>query len=97
MSTDFTDETLFIRNTEIFSSKIDDEIVMMDEAASLYFALNAVAASIWTHLTTPTSVKKLHEALLQEYEVEAEQCQKDLLKFLTEMHEHKLINRLEHE
>ena len=85
MSMTFTKANHFIRNTEIFASKIDDEVVMMDDASGLYFALNPVAGKIWSLLEVPVNFHILLDKLIEMYEVSLEQCQSDLHLFLTEM------------
>ncbi len=82
---------MFSRNPAIFASKADDEVVMLDEAAGLYFALNPVASKIWDLLAIERSLQTLISALLEIYEVSPEQCAEDVMRFLEEMQKRNLI------
>lgn len=93
----FSDQTTFVRNADIFASNIDDEVVMMDEAAGLYFGLNPVAGTIWTCLATPLSLEALLNQLTENYDVSREQCQSEVCAFLTDMVHHKLIQVIQPE
>ncbi len=80
-----------MRNQEIFASEIDDEMVMMDDAQSLYFGLNPVARKVWELLDSPMNYGSLLHLLLEAYDVGLEQCRADVEPFLSKMIEHKLI------
>ena len=81
----------FTRNQSIFASIVDDELVMMDGEQGLYFGLNPVARKIWELLETPMSYEKLLDSLTRLYEVDREQCQRDIEPFLLKMIEHNLV------
>lgn len=73
------------RNPDLFASEIDDELVMMDDAQGLYFALNPVGRAVWEKLSTPMAYGALLEALVAAYAVTPEQCEKDVTPFLQKM------------
>ena len=58
---------------------------------SVYYGMNAVGARVWDLLKQPTSVGKLRDVLLEEYEVDAERCGDDLLALLETMRSEGLI------
>jgi hypothetical protein len=82
-------------NQELFSSKIDDETVMMDENQGLYFGLNPVASSIWTLLEKPLTFQELVTHLLDMYDVTENQCRQEVEKFLYQLLEKNLIKILD--
>jgi hypothetical protein len=51
----------------------------------IYYGLDPVGASIWKLLQTPCKVADIQVALLQEYDVEPERCQRDLIILLEEL------------
>lgn len=57
----------------------------------MYYGLNEVGASIWQLLQQPKTVANLCDAILEEYEVEAAQCEADVLVLLQELIEAQLI------
>lgn len=54
-------------------------------------SLNETAAFLWRHLKDGAEPVHLVSALLEEYEVEQEQAEKDVGEFLTLLMEHKVL------
>jgi Coenzyme PQQ synthesis protein D (PqqD) len=73
------------------SSDLVGEAVILSLRSGIYYGLNEVGASIWNLIQQPKTIKEIHEALLQEYDVEASQCEQDILTLLTELSEVGLI------
>lgn len=75
----------YIRNSQTLSGRLSDELVMMDINKGKYFSLNKVATRIWDLLERPLDMKELCETLKLEYEVDEEQCQREVKEHLAEM------------
>lgn len=75
----------YIRNNETISGRLHDELVMMDIEKGKYFSLNPVATRIWDMLENPFSINELCAQLMDEYEVEVEQCFGEVEALLVEM------------
>ena len=73
------------------SSELADETVILKLTDGVYYGLDAVGAHIWQLIQEETTVKAVRDQLLQEYEVSAERCERDLLDLLQELREHGLI------
>jgi Coenzyme PQQ synthesis protein D (PqqD) len=73
------------------SSDLAGEAVILSLSSGVYYGLNEVGASIWNLIQRPKNIKEIHEILLQEYDVEASQCEQDILTLLTELSEVGLI------
>jgi hypothetical protein len=73
------------------SSDLAGEAVILSLSSGVYYGLNEVGASIWNLIQQPKIIKEIHEILLQEYDVEASQCEQDILTLLTELSEVGLI------
>jgi len=58
---------------------------MMDIDKGKYFALNPVATRIWDLLEKPLTIDELCGILMEEYDVETEQCLKETEELLREM------------
>ena len=56
-----------------------------------YFTLNEVGAPIWDLIQKEIQVKELHHAIMERYQVEPHQCEKDLLAFLQNLADQNLI------
>ena len=53
----------------------------------LYFGLNEVGTLIWNQVQQPRTVQETRDAILREYEVSNEQCERELLTLLGELSE----------
>jgi hypothetical protein len=76
----------------IVSGKIDDEIVMLSVEHEMYNGLDVVGSHIWELLAQPRSVSEVCETLLQEFHVDRETCQREVLAFLDNLYAHKVIH-----
>ena len=91
MSITISIDSIIERKEGIVQAEIDGETVMMSIDSGEYYGLDPVASRIWAIVETPLSVQALNEQLLSEYDVSEEQCQSDVLKFLSDMAENKVI------
>ena len=67
------------------SRDLAGEAVILHLTSGVYYALDPVGARIWNLLQKPTSAQRLCDAILAEYDVEAQQCQKDVLALLRDL------------
>lgn len=67
------------------SSNIDQETIVLNFQSGGYYGLNEVCTSIWNLIQEPKKVEEIRDAILEEYEVESEQCSQDLLRLLQEL------------
>ena len=77
---------------DLVSSDLDGEIVMMSIENGEYYGLDEIGSRIWTLLEEPKKVSELCDILLEEFEVEREQCEEEVLAFLNEMASDDLIH-----
>ena len=75
----------YLRNNKTISGRLHDEMVMMDIEQGKYFSLNPVATRIWDLLEDPLTEGQLCGFLVEEYEVEAEQCREEVEELLAQM------------
>jgi hypothetical protein len=73
------------------SCPLGDEAAILNLNNSVYYGVNPVGARVWNLLQQPRSVQELRDALLGEYEVEADRCERDLLDLLEKMRSEGLI------
>ena len=85
----------YIRNNNTISSRLDDELVTMDIEKGKYFSLNPVATQIWELLEQPLDLQELCNLLMEEYDVEAEQCLADTKECLEKLAEIGLITKVD--
>jgi hypothetical protein len=80
-----TNKTTLKRNPEIISSKIDDEVVMMSIEEGKYFGLDPIGSIIWELLEEPLSLENIIPKLVEEFDVDEEQCFQDSSSFILDM------------
>lgn len=81
-------KTILSRKEGIMTADMNGSTVMMDTETGKYYNLGDTGGAIWRLLESPLSMEALVEGLTKEYDVTAEQCEKDIMPFLTA-----LINR----
>ncbi len=84
-------DSLIKRNEAIISSEIDGKTVMMDLNFENYFGLENIGTRIWQLLVNETSLEALCEKLTDEFDVEIDQCIKDVLPFLNTLYKNDMI------
>ena len=75
----------YIRNSKTISGRLHDELVMMDIGQGKYFSLNPVSTRVWDLLENPLSLDELRGRLMEEYEVDIEQCRAEVTEVISEM------------
>src|SRR5262245_12412461 len=91
ISTTFSPTTQLVRKQSLFTTQIDQDLVMFDETAGRYFGLNPVANKIWELLEKTIAYEQLLQSLIDLYDVSHQQCKKDVDVFLIKLVEHDLI------
>jgi hypothetical protein len=65
------------------SSKLGSEAVILELTKGRYYGVNPVGAAIWQLIQQPQTVEQIREALIGRFDVEAQQCEADVLDFLS--------------
>ena len=86
-----TSHTVLSRRTNIISSNLDTELVMMNVDRGMYYGLEEIGVQIWNMMEKPIRVADLVAQLNTRYQVESEQCEADTLEFLEELFAEDLI------
>lgn len=84
-------ETVVIRSEDPVAVEVDHTVVMMSLEQGMYFGLEGPGPRIWGLLDRPRSVVQLRDQLVREFEVDPEQCLRDVCGFLGELEEARLI------
>jgi hypothetical protein len=84
-------ETRVVASPSQLSTRLEDETVILETRSGVYFGLDEVGTFIWQRLTEPCSLRQLRDAILAEYEVEPERCERDLQGLLAELIEQGLV------
>ena len=73
------------------SADLAGEAVILNLKSGVYYGLNEVGARIWQLLQEPRIVAAIRDTLLEEYEVDRDSCDRDLLAVLQELATAELI------
>jgi hypothetical protein len=73
------------------STEVDGESVILDLEEGVYYGLNPVGARIWSEIQEPTAVEEITAAITAEYDVDSEQCRRDVISLLQDLEENDLI------
>jgi hypothetical protein len=73
------------------SSEMDGEAVILHLKAGVYYGLDSVGARIWALIQEPKTVDQIKDAILNEYDAEPDQCERDVLALLEELAAEDLI------
>lgn len=72
-------------------SDMNGEKVMLSISNGKYYNLGEMGGVIWDLIESPINFNQLIESLLSQYQVEREECQKQVLTFLESLNKEKLI------
>ena len=83
--------SLVVATKDLVSSDLAGEIVILSLQTGRYFGLDRVGARIWDLLRTPARVADIRDAIVGQYEVEPERCERDVLALLQQLADQGLI------
>ena len=67
------------------STDLGGEAVILSLESGQYYSLNDVGTLIWDLVQEPKAVLDVRDAILEEYEIEPERCEKELLEILQDL------------
>lgn len=80
------------RRNDIDTTDLNGEIVMMDLEKGRYFSLNGVGSRIWEIIEEPIGINKIVDCLLEEYDVNRNECEENVLEFLGKLDDANIIS-----
>lgn len=79
------------RKDGLLVSELGKEVVMMDIDNGNYIGLNETGKVIWDLIEEPVKVEAIVEKLVQQYDINKDQCSSDTLEYLNKMQEQKIL------
>jgi Coenzyme PQQ synthesis protein D (PqqD) len=73
------------------SANVEDEAVILDLQAGVYYGLNPVGVRVWELVQEPRTVAEVCDAIVSEYDVERDRCERDVVEVLRMMAESGLV------
>jgi hypothetical protein len=83
--------TVIKSNNQQMTADLGGELAILDLQSGVYYGLDEVGARIWNLLASPRTLLELRDAILAEYNVEPERCEQDLVKLISDLSRHKLV------
>ena len=82
MDATITTATTVMASQDQVSCDLAGEAAILNLKRAVYYGLDMVGARIWTLVQEPITVGAVRDIILREYDVEQEQCERDLLDLL---------------
>ncbi len=73
------------------SCDLDGESAILNLSNGVYYGLDALGARIWELIQEPRTVNEVRDAIVSEYEVEPDRCERDLVELLGQLNDNGLI------
>jgi len=83
--------TTVIASKNQVSCDLAGEAAILNLEDSVYYGLDPVGARIWSLIQNPVTVAALRDAIVADYDVDAERCERDLLELFEQLAGAKLI------
>jgi len=92
MTVKITDKVSATRSA--FSAAVDDDIILFEPESGTYFGTGSVGARIWALIAQDEDIQvnELCDLLMDEFDVERNTCEREVLEFLSQLRAHGLIN-----
>lgn len=78
-------------NEDVVFHDLQGEMVLLNLKTGVYFGLDPVGTRIWQLVQEHQSLKKALDSMVEEYEVTEVRCEQELLGFVAELLDNKLI------
>jgi hypothetical protein len=85
----------FVIAPHVFVRELDDQLVLLDLDGGEYFGIDAVGALVWRQLEASGSVEDALSAVRREFDVDEDRAREDVLAFVAELEERKIVTRSE--
>lgn len=77
-----TIDSVVVAARDQVSADLRGEAVVLSLGKNEYYGLDEVGAKIWELLREPRRVSDIRDVVMQEYEVDSDTCERDLIEFL---------------
>lgn len=84
--------SVVVASKDQISCELAGETTILSLRTSLYFSLDPVGTRVWDLIQKPVVVDAVLDSLLEEFEVEREQCKMDLVALLESLRTQRLID-----
>ena len=86
-----TGNSIIVATKELLCCDLSEGAVILDLRSGVYYSLDPVGTYIWKLIQEPRMVSDIMLAVLDEYDVDAGSCERDLRRLFGEMGERNLV------
>lgn len=86
-----TTSSVVVAAKDQVSSNLAGEVVVLSLGTGRYYGLDRVGAQVWNLLLTPARVADIRDAIVRQYDVEPDRCERDVLALLQRLADQGLI------
>ena len=72
-------------SSEVLTQEVGGETVILDLKSETYFGLDEVGTRIWQLLVEKEDIQTINSTMLNEYDVEEDQVEKEIQNLLTQL------------
>lgn len=83
--------TAIVRNENFIEAEIDNEVVTLNIESGICHGLNRTGSRIWRLLASPIKIKDICATLVNEYNVDPNDCERQVIDLLKEMQTEGLV------
>jgi hypothetical protein len=83
--------SIVVAGKDQVTSDVAGEAVILHMRSGRYYGLAQVGARIWHLISEPKRVSEIRDAIVQEYDVAVDRCERDVVTLLEEMAEQGLV------
>ncbi len=80
-----TSRSRVVASEDQVSTTVGGDVVILGMHDGVYYGLDAVGARVWSLLQEPLAVSAIVEVIAGEFDVEAAQCERDVLSLLEDL------------
>lgn len=84
-------DSMVVAASSQVGADLGEEIILLHLESGHYFGLENVGARIWRLMEKPTAVREIERVLLEEYDIEPDKCQEEVLQLLSDLLDHGLV------
>ena len=78
-------DSVLRRRAGVLSTRVDDELVLLDDSTSTYHGLDSVGARVWEQLDGGVTLRAICDRLSAEFEVDWARCEREVLAFSADL------------
>lgn len=84
-------DSKIIRKTNPLASRVDDDLVIFSAEKGMYYGTQAVGSRVWSLIEQETTVASVCDQLMQEFEVDRDTCEREVVAFLGYLEQEELV------